>query len=102
MKITPADIDNNIIGECYIVPGQVIRASNPDMSIPEGLDRLTLCVMVLGNGFVVTGESCCVSSENFDPALGQQYAREKAVSKVCELMGYELRTRLATAVEVAE
>lgn len=101
-KITEADIENNILGECYLIPGQVIRTNNPEMPIPEGLDRLTICVLVLANGFVVTGESCCVSTENFDPALGQQYARKKAADKVWELMGYELRSRVASGVTVAE
>ena len=59
------------------------------------LNLLTFCVLVLRNGFTVTGESACVSPENFDLGEGEKYARENAVNKVWPLMGYELKSKLA-------
>ena len=60
------------------------------------LDLLTFCVLVLRNGFTVTGESACASPENFDAEIGRKIARENAINKVyASLMGYELRTKLA-------
>ena len=56
---------------------------------------LTFCVLVLRNGFTVTGESACASPENFDADLGRKIARANAVNKVWPLMGYELRSKLA-------
>ena len=41
--------------------------------------RLTFCVLVLRNGFTVTGESACASPENFDAEIGRRIARENAV-----------------------
>lgn len=61
---------------------------------PLGL--LTFCVLVLRNGFTVTGESACASPENFDAELGRKIARQNAVAKVWPLMGYELRSKLAS------
>ena len=58
------------------------------------LGLLTFCVLVLRNGFVVTGESACASPENFDAEIGRKIARENAINKVWTLMGYELRTKL--------
>jgi hypothetical protein len=55
---------------------------------------LTFCVLVLRNGFTVTGESACVSPENFDAELGRKIARQNAIAKVWPLMGYALRERL--------
>ena len=60
------------------------------------LGLLTFCVLVLKNGFTVTGESACASPENFDAELGRKIARQNAVQKVWSLMGYELRTKLST------
>lgn len=60
---------------------------------PLGL--LTFCVLVLKNGFTVTGESACASPENFDAELGRKIARQNAVAKIWPLMGYELRSNLA-------
>lgn len=59
------------------------------------LSLLTFCVLVLKNGFTVTGESACASPENFDAELGRKIARQNAVAKIWPLMGYELRSKLA-------
>ncbi len=69
-----------------------IDANNP---IPKPLKLLTFCVLVLRNGFTVTGESACASAENFDAELGRKIARQQAVEKIWPLMGYELRSKLA-------
>jgi len=64
---------------------------------PSGpLSLLTFCVLVLRNGFTVTGESACASPENFNAEIGRQLARANAVNKIWPLMGYELRTKLAS------
>jgi hypothetical protein len=67
-------------------------------TVPAGrarsLDLLTFCVLVLRNGFTVTGESACASPENFDPEIGRKIARKNAVAKIWPLMGYELKCRL--------
>jgi hypothetical protein len=46
------------------------------------LELLTFCVLVLRNGFTVTGESVCVNPENFDAELECKIAREEAVNKL--------------------
>lgn len=55
---------------------------------------LTFCVLVLRNGFTVTGESACASPENFDDEIGRKIARQNAVAKIWPLEGYLLKTRL--------
>jgi hypothetical protein len=62
---------------------------------PSALKLLTFCVLVLRNGFTVTGESACASPENFNAEIGRKIARQNAISKVWPLMGYELRSKLA-------
>ena len=64
----------------------------------EALGLLTFCVLVLKNGFTVTGESACASPENFNAEVGRKIARQNAVSKVWPLMGYELRSKLAESI----
>ncbi|MFY9438982.1 MAG: Gp49 family protein, partial [Burkholderiaceae bacterium] len=59
------------------------------------LALLTFCVLVLKNGFTVTGESACASPENFDAELGRKIARKNAIDNVWPLMGYALKERLA-------
>jgi hypothetical protein len=54
----------------------------------------TLCLMYLDNGFLLIGKSACVDPKKFNQALGEKYAYEDAISKLWELEGYVLATRL--------
>lgn len=98
-RITPADVEANIIHETFFTAEQGYQRANEDEGIPAGsystLGLLTFCVLVLRNGFTVTGESACASPENFDAEIGRNIARQNAVQKIWPLMGYELRTKLA-------
>lgn len=106
-RITPADIEANIASEHYFTAADGWRAKRLErpaagivFPLPAGLEPLnllTFCVLVLRNGFTVTGESACASPENFDAEVGRKIARQNAVTKIWPLMGYELRSRLAAA-----
>ena len=79
-RLTPAQIDAQIVGEYFhVVPGST----------------LTICVLTLQNGFTVTGESDAASPENFDEAIGRKIARDNARGKIWALEGYALKTQLA-------
>ncbi|WP_136474543.1 Gp49 family protein [Pseudomonas sp. DG56-2] len=96
-RIRPADIELNIESEWYInaATGVVPNDVQPPVPADHPLRLLTFCVLVLRNGFTVSGESACASPQNFDAEIGKRIARENAVAKVWSLMGYELRSKLA-------
>ena len=96
-RVTPADIEANIRAETYFTAFDGSMADDRDMAMQDAdaLKLLTFCVLVLRNGFTVTGESACASPENFDAEIGRKIARENAIQKVWPLMGYELKTRQA-------
>ena len=94
-RITPDDIEANIAGEYFFNAGDAAYPGDEVASPYESLRLLTFCVLVLKNGFTVTGESACASPENFDAELGRKIARQNAVEKIWPLMGYELKCRLA-------
>jgi hypothetical protein len=99
-RVTMADIEANIASEHYFTAYQgakYARITRDEPKDSEFLKLLTFCVLVLKNGFTVTGESACASPENFDAEVGQKIARQNAVSKIWPLMGYELRSKLADA-----
>lgn len=96
-RVTPSDIDANIAQEVYFTAadGCVGNAHcSPSDDALASLALLTFCVLVLKNGFTVTGESACASPENFDAELGRMIARADAVAKIWPLMGYALKQRL--------
>ena len=100
-RITPQDVEANIANTCYFTAAQGVfgaamaRDSDSFESPMPSLYSLTFCVLVLKNGFTVTGESACASPESFDAEIGRKIARTNAVAKIWPLMGYALRTELA-------
>ena len=91
-RVTPADIEAEIAGEYSFVVGDVLKQA----PVLPSAKLLTICVLVLRNGFTVTGESACASPENFDAELGRKIARQNAVAKVLPLLGFRLRDKLAS------
>ena len=106
-RVTPADIEANIASEHYFTArdgrlGALTNESyvgrerpvegNADLA-PLGL--LTFCVLVLRNGFTVTGEAYCADPAKFNAETGRIEARQNAVQKIWPLMVYELRSQLA-------
>lgn len=109
-RVTPDDIEAEIASEHYFTAADgasgalvaQLRASDPtkavslapligDPAAPAPLEHLTFCVLVLKNGFTVTGESACVSPANFDAEIGRKLARQNAVDKIWPLLGFSLR-----------
>ena len=98
-RVTPQRIQEVIAEEHYFTAenGVIGATIDPDVIVAKAqpLRLLTFCVLVLRNGFTVTGESACASPENFDAELGRKIARQNAMQKIWPLMGYELRSQLA-------
>ena len=94
-RITPSDIEANIVDEVYFTASQGAIGSGQEVKFGSPLLLLTFCVLVLRNGFTVTGESACASPENFNAEIGRKVARENAVNKIWPLMGYALKQRLS-------
>lgn len=78
-RITPERLEEVIVDEYYHV-------------VPNS--SLTICVLTLENGFMVTGESASASIENFDAELGRKLSRVKAKEKIWALEGYLLKQKL--------
>jgi hypothetical protein len=92
-RITPDAIEAAIIAEYGFTAAE--GAYPKGAPHHPSLELLTFCVLVLRNGFTVTGESACASPENFDAVIGYKIARENAKQKVWALEGYLLKSKLA-------
>ncbi len=109
-RVTPADIEANIAAEIYSTgldcaaeaagdARGVFNRIKTDVDLTvvnDSLRLLTFCVLVLRNGFTVTGESACASPENFDAEIGRKIARANAVAKIWPLLGFSLKQKLAS------
>lgn len=114
-RIRPQDIDDTIVNAHYFTAGDGCLGEwqyrydtgeglvEPMEPVPVPLQTLTFCVLVLKNGFTVTGESACASPENFDPAIGREIAYKNAREKIWVLEGYRLKSKLASdAANISE
>ena len=106
-RITPTDIEANIADVFYFTAMDGAQSDNAVCAeggagteenggdpYPHCLSLLTFCVIVLRNGFTVTGESACASPENFNAEIGRKIARQNAVQKIWPLLGFALKERL--------
>lgn len=59
------------------------------------LNVLTMCVVVMRNGFTVVGKSAPASPENFNAEFGRKLAYDDCIRQLWPLMGFALRDRLA-------
>ena len=110
-RVTPADIEAEIASEHYFTAADGDAKSMEDAAfqngalngaqlrpIPATLELLTICVLILRNGHKAVGiNHGPVDPANFDAALGRKYAREDAISKLWEPMGFRLRDKLAAS-----
>ena len=79
-RLTPEYIDGLVDTiEYYVFPGTT----------------MTICLIILRNGFKICGEADCVSAENFDQRIGQKIAFQNARDKIWMLEGYLLKDILA-------
>lgn len=100
-RVTIEDIEATIASEHYFTAGDGIAGrcyrEVSTLHSPQSLELLTFCVLVLKNGFTVTGEGACASPENFNVKAGRAAARRSAISKMWPLLEYTLRQELHEA-----
>lgn len=91
-RVTLDDIKNSIAAEYCFTADKAIN------DLPGGdhdqFKILTVCLMLMKNGFVVIGKSAPASPENFNAELGAKFAREDAIRQLWPIMGYALREKL--------
>ncbi|MEY0971272.1 Gp49 family protein [Providencia huaxiensis] len=101
VRVTPERIDSVIDQEHYFTAfdgiAHAYQGVDNALFAHKSTDTLTFCVLVLKNGFTVTGESACASPENFDAEIGRKIARQNAVNKIWALEGYLLKQKIHDA-----
>ncbi len=78
-RLTPDMIDDTILYDEYF------RVTNT---------TVTICALVLKNGYTVVGKSAAISMGNFDEELGRKIARDDAREQIWALEGYLLKDKL--------
>lgn len=98
-RVQLKDIEAAISARYYTTGARAIihADGDGDGTGPESnpLSLLTICILVMKNGFTVIGKSAPASPENFNADLGRKFAYEDAIRQLWPLMGFALRDRLA-------
>jgi len=105
-RVTLADIEGAILLRYHTTAYDALRYT-PSIVIPAhaqvhmrgvaSLELLSLCILVLKNGYTIVGKSAPASAENFNAELGKRLAYEDAIRQIWPLMGFALRDRLHEA-----
>lgn len=106
-RVSLADIEAAIVDRFFLKGDDLAHASLEVNGVVDALSQeqhaakfpslrvLTVCLLVMRNGFTVIGKAAPASAANFDCDLGRKLAYEDAVRQVWPLMGYALRDKLA-------
>ena len=98
-RVTLADIEG-AIAERHHITGSVAvwrQGGCEPRPLPDRhpLNLLSICILVMTNGFTVIGKSAPASPENFNAEFGRKLAYEDCIRQLWPLMGFSLRDRLA-------
>lgn len=91
-RVSLAEIEAAISARYDFTADQAAAAL--DMPPIEPLKVLSVCILVLENGFTVIGKSAPASPANFKADLGRQFAYDDAIRQLWPLMGFCLREQL--------
>lgn len=91
-RVFLADIEDQIQEQFFVLGSEALQSYKP---VPEGFDVLTLCFILMRNGFTIVGKSAPASPANFNLELGRKLAYDDAIRQLWPLMGFSLRDRLS-------
>lgn len=100
-RVTLKDIEDSIACKYELTAADAVTGKSPPLPVVPPLLLLSMCIVVLTNGFTVIGKSAPASAENFNAELGRKLAYEDAVRQIWPLMGFALRDRLQAKADAA-
>lgn len=100
-RVTLADIEGAIVARFDLTGDKLGQHSTRyagDVEVPAVITQLgvlSICVLVMSNGFTIVGKSAPASPANFNAEFGKKLAFEDCIRQLWPLMGFSLRDRLA-------
>jgi hypothetical protein len=97
-RVSLTDIEDAISAIYYMTGDRLVVTEKEREEDGSRLALLTVCFVVMRNGFIVIGHSAPASPENFNAELGRKFAYENAIRQLWPLMGFALRERLSAVL----
>ena len=96
-RVSLADIEGAIAARYDTTADKCFDAGS--VPVMDELKLLSVCFLVLKNGFTIVGKSAPASPANFNAELGRKFAYEDCIRQLWPLMGFALRDRLAAGAK---
>jgi len=93
-RVSLDDITNAIEAVFYCAGSEILEVSVDTPYTDDQHDKaglLTICLVMMKNGFTIVGKSAPASADNYDPILGRKLAYDDAVQQIWPLMGFALK-----------
>lgn len=90
-RVQLKDIEDAIVARYDVTADKAVATYTGPVA--STLKLLSICILVMENGFIVVGKSAPASADNFNAELGKKFAYEDAIRQLWPLMGYALRDR---------
>jgi len=92
-RVSLASMEAKIVARYDLNAGDTVREmTGKEPGSPVSLNVLSICILVMENGFTVIGKSAPASEANYNPELGRKFAYEDAIRQLWPLEGYLLRS----------
>lgn len=94
--VSKSSIEAKIHGVYFINAGAAVQASDQGYNERdlEELKLVTICIIILENGFKVEGTSACVDPSRYNEVIGRKEAYDNAFEKIWEKEGYLLKQKM--------
>jgi hypothetical protein len=97
-RVSVQSMEAKIASKYFVNAENAISSSGLEVDLDENgftpLALLTLCFLVMENGFTIVGKSAPASAANYDEEKGRTFAYEDAIRQLWPLEGYALREHL--------
>lgn len=91
-RVSLKHITDKILSEHFFTMDHALRGQ--PTPVAARLDVMTVCVLVMTNGFTFVGKSAPADPANFDTEVGRVHARDDAIRQIWPMEGYLLRETL--------
>jgi hypothetical protein len=103
--VSKESIETKIKSVVYLNAGKAAEDEYGDAlseDVLKNLNLVTICIIILENGFKVEGMAACIDPANYNEQKGRECAYEKAFEKIWEVEGYLLRQAMWEKDETAK
>ena len=97
--VSVEQIEAAIVQQHFFTAGEALAALGRPPAAHPALGNVTVCALVLENGFTMLGTAYCADPTQFDVSIGRQSAREDAIRQLFPVfahLGLQQRHQQAT------